>query len=235
VEGTTGRVTPLQLEREVYSLFEANSHKEHADGVYRFFKEQVKPLGVRSADLQSIVKHAVRRLKRLSPKEREEFFERMWQRGDLEAGVLVCHTARPFSHEYGRREFRLFERWIETHVNNWAHCDGVASWLLAACVANEPQLQAELLRWTRSRNRWKRRAAAVALLQEAKLGRSTEMIFRVTAALSTDPDVMVQKGVGWVLKEAYPKRSEAVEAFLQETSFPKLVLRIAREKRPRAG
>jgi 3-methyladenine DNA glycosylase AlkD len=234
VESRAERLTPPELEREVYAIFTAQASEEHAAGLKWFFKEAVQPMGVRSADLQPIIKFAVGHLKDLRAEEREQFFERMWRRGDLEGGVLVCHAARRFSRTYGEREFRLFERWIDQYVTNWAHCDGVSSWLLAACIANEPSLQQRLMPWTSSRNRWKRRAAAVALLQEAKAGRSTEMIFRISGALASDTDLMVQKGVGWVLKEAYPKRPDAVTAFLEETSFPKLVLRIAREKQPKS-
>jgi 3-methyladenine DNA glycosylase AlkD len=127
-------------------------------------------------------------------------------------------------------EFKLFERWIDRYINNWAHCDGVASWLLAACVANEPALKHDLVAWTASSNRWKRRAAAVSLLQEAKKGRSSEEIFRIAKDLANDKDPMVQKGVGWLLKEAYPKRPEAVVEFLAELQPPRLVLRYAAEK-----
>ena len=65
---------------------------------------------------------------------------------------------------------------------------------------------AELAPWTRSKNRWKRRAAAVALLHEAKQGRHTIAIFDIAKRLHKDADDVVRKGVGWLLKETYPKR-----------------------------
>jgi 3-methyladenine DNA glycosylase AlkD len=125
----------------------------------------------------------------------------------------------------------LFERWIDRYVHNWAHCDGIASWLLAASIANDPLLKAVLPAWTRSRNRWKRRAAAVALLQEAKKGRSSDDILQIADLLRDDPDEMVQKGLGWLLKETYPKRPDDVMAWLRENpSTPRLVVRYAAEK-----
>jgi 3-methyladenine DNA glycosylase AlkD len=50
--------------------------------------------------------------------------------------------------------------------------------------------------------------------------------------LLTDADDMVQKGVGWVLKETYPKKPREVVAFLKSRAAgaPRLVLRIAAEK-----
>src|SRR5207253_3708894 len=86
--------------------------------------------------------------------------------------------------------------------------------------------------WTRSKNRWKRRAAAVGLLQEAKHGRNTESIFKICELLFDDKDEMVQKGAGWLLKETYPKKPEATVQFLSErkAAISRLTLRYAAEK-----
>jgi 3-methyladenine DNA glycosylase AlkD len=173
----------------------------HATGVRTFFVEPVDPWGVRSADLKSIEQTVYGELKRMTPADRNKYCDKLWKRGKLEEGALVCHVYRRFASECGRCEFKLFERWIDRYVNNWAHCDGVSSWLLSACIANDPALKAQLHGWTESRNRWKRRAAAVSLLQEAKTGRSTEDILRIATELVHDEDVMVQKGVGWLLIE----------------------------------
>jgi 3-methyladenine DNA glycosylase AlkD len=202
----------------------------HAAGVRKFFVESVDPWGVRSADLKGIEQAVYRELKRMTVAERNKYCDRLWKRGKLEEGALICHVYRRFASQCGRCEFKLFERWIDRYVKNWAHCDGVSSWLLAACIANEPALKVELHGWTKSRNLWKRRAAAVSLLQEAKTGRSTEDILRVAAELVHDEDVMVQKGVGWLLKETYPKRPDTVVEFIVETDPPRLVTRYAAEK-----
>jgi 3-methyladenine DNA glycosylase AlkD len=108
----------------------------------------------------------------------------------------------------------------------------VASWLLAGCIANQPDLRFRLTKWTSSKNRWKRRASAVSLLQEAKAGRNTEFIFSIAACLLPDRDDMVEKGVGWLLKQTYPKRPRETVEFLlkQGTAASRLTLRYAAEK-----
>jgi 3-methyladenine DNA glycosylase AlkD len=88
--------------------------------------------------------------------------------------------------------------------------------------------------WTKSRNRWKRRSAAVSFLQEAKAGRSVDFIFEVSKRLTADADPMVLKGVGWLLKETYPKRPEEAVEFLRLNAFPRIVVRYAAEKMPAA-
>ena len=155
----------------------------------------------------------------------------------LEEGALVCHLYRRFAKSCDEREFRMFEQWINRYVRNWSHCDGVSTWLIAASIANRPGLADRLAGWTKSKNRWKRRSAAVSLIQEAKQGRNTETIFHICDLLLEDADDMVQKGVGWLLKETYPKKPREVLDFLDgwRTRAPRLVLRLAAEKMTREG
>jgi len=144
----------------------------------------------------------------------------------------VCYLYRRFEKQCGEREFAMFARWLDRYVRNWGHCDGVSTWLLAASIANCPKLVEELAAWTKSRNRWKRRGAAVALIQEAKQGRLTETIFQICELLRDDEDDLVRKGVGWLLKETYPRRPKEVLRFLDSwrASAPRVVLRYAAEK-----
>ncbi len=202
------------------------------EGQQRFFQHEIDTYGVRGPELKAIARALYGEVKNWRPGERNKLCAGLWKSGMLEEGALVCHVYRRFEKQCQACEFKLFERWLDRYVNNWAHCDGIASWLLAACIANEPSLIRELAPWTESKNRWKRRAAAVAMLQEGKKGRHTEEILDIASRLIADPDDMVQKGVGWVLKETYPKRPREVVEFLKsrrgETS--RLLLRYAAEK-----
>jgi 3-methyladenine DNA glycosylase AlkD len=159
--------------------------------------------------------------------------KRLWETGKLEDGVLACHVYRRFAKSCAACEFKLFERWIDRYVRNWAHCDGVGTFLVAACIANEPELRFALRQWTRSSNRWKRRAAAVSLIHEAKRGRHLEFILEIAGALLPNRDEMIEKGVGWLLKETYPARPRETVAFLTGPSgraASRLTLRYAAEK-----
>lgn len=221
-----------QLVQWVRSQLGSAVDEQFRRGQFRFFQEQVDNYGVRGGQVKRIAAELHRRVKPWSAAERNKLCEALWKSGKLEEGVVVIYICRRFARQCAAPEFRVFERWIDRYVRNWAHTDGVSSWLLAACIANAPRLIAKLPAWTRSRNRWKRRAAAVALLQEAKQGRNTEAIFRIASLLLEDPDDMVQKGVGWLLKETYPKRPRETVSFLANWRLrtTRLVLRYAAEK-----
>jgi 3-methyladenine DNA glycosylase AlkD len=205
---------------------------EFQRGQFRFFQEQVQTYGVRGPAVKRVAAEVYRTAKAWPPTERNKFCARLWESGMLEEGAVAIYFYRRLGKQCGATEFHLFEKWIDRYVRNWAHCDGVSSWLLASCIANDPGQIEKLPAWTRSRNRWKRRAAVVALLQEGKRGRHTDEIFRIASPLMPDLDDMVQKGVGWLLKETYPKKPREVVEFLQpwKTSAPRVLLRYAAEK-----
>jgi 3-methyladenine DNA glycosylase AlkD len=228
------RPNPDEAVKQIVAWLEARHDPAFAEGQRRFFQHEVATMGVRSPELHRLAREWRREIKPWPVAARNRLMDLLWRDGRLETGALVCFLYRGFAAQCGACEFKLFERWIDRYVRNWAHCDGVASWLLAASIANEPALRERLLPWTASPNRWKRRAAAVALLQEAKAGRHFDTIAEVAARLLPDQDDMVEKGVGWLLKETYPKQPEAAMAFLIEhrARASRLTLRIAAEKIP---
>jgi 3-methyladenine DNA glycosylase AlkD len=204
----------------------------HSAGVEAFFKESVKARGVRSPQLIELSADLYRELKPWPIAERDKFIVELWKDGHLETGALACYTYRRFAKTFGEREFRLFENWLDRYVTNWAHCDGLCCYLLAPAIARFPDLANELPAWTQSKNRWKRRGAAVALVKEAHAGRRLDLVCQIAQTLAHDPEDLVQKGAGWVLKESYPKHPTEVVEFLttHAKGWPRLVLRYAAEK-----
>jgi 3-methyladenine DNA glycosylase AlkD len=218
---------------EIRARFDLLSDPRVAQSAQRFFKDQpVLHRGVTSPQIQSIARDVYPSVKKLSVVDRDRLSTALWASGQHEEGALVCYLYRRFAKQCGAREFALFTRWLDRYVDNWAHTDGLSLWLLGASIANDPSLVDKLDSWTHSKNRWKRRAAAVALVYSAKRGEHTRAILRIAAPLIEDPDDMVQKGVGWLLKETYPRKPAEVVRFLiaNRAKTTRLVLRYAAEK-----
>ena len=188
--------------------------------------------GARAEDWKALSREVYVEIKPWRAAERSRLLTSLWRSRCPGGGAVVCYVGRRFAKEYGAADFLRFEQWIDRYVRNWGHCDGVSSWLVAACIANEPELRHKLRAWTGSRNRWKRRASAVSLVWEAKRGRHTETIFEIADALLDDRDDMVEKAVGWLLKETYPRRPAETVAFLlpRRGRASRTTLRYAAEK-----
>lgn len=200
----------------------------------RFFtaEQRVDSYGVASPDLKRIAKDVYPTVKKWPVAERDRFCTELWTGAKSEGGAIVCYIYKRFAKTCGAREFRLFTQWLNRYVSNWGHTDGLSLWLLGASIANEPALIGKLDGWTGSKNRWKRRAAAVALVPSARRGLHTREIFRIAEPLMPDEDDMVRKGVGWLLKETYPNKPAEVMRFLmpRRAQTSRLVLRYAAEK-----
>jgi 3-methyladenine DNA glycosylase AlkD len=222
-----------ELFSEIESKFELLSDSRIAESAQQWFKDNpVRHRGIPAPQIQQLARDVYPRVKKLSIAERDKLCTALWATGNQEDGALVCYLYRRFAKQCGAREFALFTRWLDRYVHNWAHTDGLSLWLFGASIANDPSLIDKLDSWTRSKNRWKRRAAAVALVYSAKRGEHTRAILRIAAPLLEDKDDMVQKGVGWLLKETYPKKPAEVVRFLlpNRRKTTRLVLRYAAEK-----
>jgi 3-methyladenine DNA glycosylase AlkD len=158
--------------------------------------QQVDPYGVRAPDMHRVAREVYAQVKKWPVMDRDRLCEALWKSGKNEEGGVVCYLYRRFAKEFDAEYFAKFTRWLDRYVDNWGHTDGLSLWLLGVCILNDGSLIGRLDAWTRSRDRWKRRAAAVSLVPAAKRGLHTSAIFRIAEPLIPDPDDMVQKGVG---------------------------------------
>lgn len=198
----------------------------------RFFKEAVDPYGVSAPQIRALAREVYGEVKTWPLAERNKLCTGLWKTGKLESGGLAGYLYARFGKQCGRCEFKLFETWIDIYVSNWAHTDAVCTLLTEAAIRNEPELVQELAAWTKSKNRWKRRAAAVSLVKAGRRGEHLETILDVAGRMMEDRDEMVQKGVGWLLKETHARRPREVVEFLEQWKgrTSRLLLRYAAEK-----
>lgn len=99
-------------------------------------------------------------------------------------------------------------------------------------VLSNPKRSQRVFVWGKNKSRWHRRAAAVALIRAARAGLFEKEIIRVSNLLLRDEDDMVQKGLGWLLREwtrDHPRRALPFLMKIRATA-PRLVLRAACEK-----
>lgn len=198
----------------------------------RFFKEDVDPYGVTAPQIRALARELYGEVKTWPLAERNKLCTGLWRNRKLESGGLAAVLYARFGKQCGRCEFKLFETWIDKYVSNWAHTDTVCTLLTEAAIRNEPELARELLAWTASNNRWKRRAAAVSLVKAGRRGEHLDTILEVAARMMEDRDEMVQKGVGWMLKETHARQPRPVVEFLEKWKerTSRLLLRYAAEK-----
>jgi len=129
----------------------------------------------------------------------------------------------------------VFRRWIESYVDDWAKCDTLCNHTVGGFIEKYPESVSELKRWAKSKNRWLKRAVAVSLIIPAKKGDFLQDALEISDMLLRDEDDMVQKGYGWLLKEASRKHQKEVFDYVlrNRKKMPRTALRYAIELMPK--
>lgn len=200
----------------------------------RFFKEEIRCYGIKTAAVISLAKQYWKEIK---DRDRQDIFalcEELYRSGSIEETFIVSHWAYALSDRFDKKDLAVFRRWIDSYITNWASCDGFCNHALGDFFERYPECTGELKDWAQSENRWMRRAAAVSLIVPAKHGKFLEEAIGIADLLLTDTDDMVQKGYGWLLKEASRKHTDEVFAYVMRNKkvMPRTALRYAIELMP---
>lgn len=116
-------------------------------------------------------------------------------------------------------------------INNWDLVDLSAYKILGAWLLNRPRKPLHKL--AASGILWERRIAIVATYAFIRQGDLADT-FSLSAKLMNDPEDLMHKACGWMLREAGKRDVKALENFLNEhvTRMPRTMLRYAIEKFP---
>jgi len=200
-----------------------------------FFKEKVMFYGVKTAVVGKIGREYFKVLK---DKKKQEIFilcEELWQSGYMEESYIACNWSYYIHKDYKPADFKVFEKWVNYYVSNWASCDTLCNHTIGTIVEMYPEYLPDLKEWAKSKNRWVRRASAVSLIIPARRGKFLEDIFEIADILLLDQDDLVQKGYGWMLKEASKLHQKEVFDYVIKNKkvMPRTALRYAIEKMPK--
>lgn len=211
--------------------FAAHADPEICEKSQRFFKEEVRCYGMKTATAISIAKKYWKEVKTRDKQEIFRLCEELYSSGMMEEAFVVSAWAPRLADRYEPGDIAVFRHWIETYITNWATCDGLCNHAVGDFIVQYPEEIAELKRWTQSENRWMRRAAAVSLIVPAKRGMFLGEAVEIADLLLTDTDDLVQKGYGWLLKEASRKHTDEVFSYVManKRDMPRTALRYAIE------
>jgi len=183
----------------------------------------------------SIRKISAKSFLKVKMKPKEEIFklcEELLSTGYIEERTVAFDWAFRLQKNYAESDFHTLESWLKKYVHSWGACDDLCTHALGAFILQFPKFISNTKEWAKSANRWIRRASAVTLIYSIRRGKHLEYVFEIADSLLTDKDVMVQKGYGWMLKEAtkhYPQ--EVFDYVLKNRKeMPRTSLRYAIEK-----
>jgi len=227
-------VTPKEVACEIRKALRDGGSAERASGIQWFFKEVIKSHGWRTADLR----RAIRGCRKGILRDHDfdflvEVADQLFSGQVLEEKVAGIFLLENLTEKCGDLEFKLFESWLD-RISSWADHDGLVHYLISPMVASQPSRAKVVFRWAKSPNRWHRRAACVALIRGARAKMLLPEIVKLSDSLLTDEDDIVQKGLGWLLRETAKFDAKRTVPYLLKirSRAPRLVLRTACETLP---
>jgi 3-methyladenine DNA glycosylase AlkD len=228
--------TPAAVAAQIRGMLKSGGSAEHARDVQWFFKEEIQSHGWYAADLRRVANRLRQEiLKQHDLKFLLQVADHLFSGRVLEEKAFAVLLLEKRTAEFGNPEFRLFESWLK-RISSWADHDALAHYLLGPLIVVEPRRLKRVFRWAKSRNRWHRRAACVALIQGTRRKLFFAEIVSLSNLLLSDRDDMVQKGLGWLLRETAKANPKPAVRYLMKARrrAPRLVLRTACETIPSA-
>ncbi len=144
---------------------------------------------------------------------------------------LVARYRRAFT----PRLLPVWKRWLAgNHCANWATTDAMCGALIGPLLLQHPDLAARMRAWSRDRNMWVRRASVVSLIPSARNGVALDLLYENARRLHRDKEDLIQKAVGWALREAGKADMARLERYLRAkgAAIPRTTLRYAIERFP---
>ena len=226
--------TPAGTAAEIRRILKRDGSAEHAKGVQWFFKEEIKSQGWYTSDLRRL---AVRYRRAIHKEMGLDFLvqvaDQIFRGRVLEEKVFAVFLLEKSTTDLDEDDFAILESWL-ARISSWADHDALVHYLIAPMVLADSARLAKVLQWAKSPDRWHRRAACVALIQGTRQRQFFAQITGLSNLLLSDQDDMVQKGLGWLLREtakADPKRTVPYLMKIRDLASG-LVLRTACETLP---
>ncbi len=219
--------------KELRDELESLADREMAEFAARYFKtgpgeygEGDTFLGIRTPDLRKVA----RKFKGLSLEETERLLRSEIHEERFVALAILVNRFKKGGDEEKEKIYRMYLV-NSRYINNWDLVDVSVKDIVGAFLWEKDR--GPLYELAGSDNLWERRMAIMATFFFIKQGELKET-FRIAEMLLHDPEDLIHKAVGWMLREAGKRDREAEEEFLEKhyREMPRTMLRYAIEKFP---
>ena len=144
--------------------------------------------------------------------------------------VMACYRR-----DFTPRLLPAWKKWLARgDSSNWATTDSLCGSLIGPLLVRYPRLRTGMRHWARDRNMWVRRASAVGLIPSVRRGVALDLGYQIARTLHSDEEDLIQKAVGWMLREAGKADPRRLERYLRAHGprIPRTTLRYAIERFP---
>jgi 3-methyladenine DNA glycosylase AlkD len=198
----------------------AQHSKQYLKSPYSFY-------GIPVPELRKIAKE----FKQPGIKAAYQLFDQLWLSGNHEEMSLALFILENYRKFYDLETWQFIMQRLEK-AKTWDHVDELSAHIIGIMLLSNPNYYNEVISMSASRNPWFRRTSIVStypLIKKDKL----QLTFRLAENLIYDDDIYVQKGAGWMLREAGKRnRLETRQFIFMHKNMKTFALSYATEKMP---
>ncbi len=216
-----------KLHRDLLSLADAKT----AASSQRFFKPRTGVTGDQFIGIQMpVMRKLVRQYRHLSLEDALSLLPADEHEVRMMALLMLVDQFQRGSLSQQRAVYQAYLEHTR-YINNWDLVDASAHLILGAHLQNRSRKP--LYRLAKSQDLWERRMAIIATFTFIR-ARDFEETLGIAEVLLSDPEDLINKAVGWMLREVGNRDRKTEEQFLERyyQTMPRTMLRYAIEKFP---
>lgn len=207
-----------QLLNQLIKGFKRSADKKQVkkDRYYHKYADY-KSYGIGAPKRKTILKKFLNEFKKLNEKEVFDLVELLYS-SRVEDQVLAGNYILALRIDLiTPQKFGWLDKMLD-YFMSWSTIDDFCVAILQEILLKYPKETLALLeRWNKSKNMWKRRASVVAFVRKiGEGGKFTGIVLRLCNNLIWDSEDLVQKGVGWALKDNMRGNKEKVLRYIKD-------------------
>ena len=194
--------------------FEKAADKEVAEGAAAYMRNQFEFFGIKTPLRRDLSKDLINQTKSFSEKELIIFCKELWAQPEREFQYVACDilakNAKHLSPGYVKRD----AKWFITNKSWWDSVDSIRTSVEIVVAAN-PDLEATMFDWIKSKNIWLVRSALIHQLTLRTKTNSTRL-FALCELQTEEKEFFIAKGLGWALRSYSYIDPKAVKKFIKD-------------------
>ena len=202
-----------ELYEEIRSYCRANADEAVVKKYSRYFKEGYDAYGLTREKLEEKV-DSILSDKSINIKLVLGTSRHLIKSGKYEETSFAIRLINEFSEQFTAATFKEVEKWFEIGIINWGHTDVICGLLISKFFEKNIISLESLSDWRTAKNKYKRRAVPVAMIELLKSTDDYAPLFAFIEPLMLDSERMVHQGLGWFLREAWKLKRKKTETFL---------------------
>ena len=206
--------TSKQLVSALRKEFTKHADPQISKDAAAYMRNQFEFFGIKTPLRRELGKELVTASKNLPEKEVIALCKELWAQPEREFQYIACDilakNAKRLSPGYVKRD----AKWFITNKSWWDTVDSIRTSVEIVVAAN-PELEATMFEWIKSKNIWLVRSALIHQLTLRTKTNSTRL-FALCELQTEEKEFFIAKGLGWALRSYSYIDPKAVKKFIKD-------------------